>query len=185
MPLQFLHSCLKNIWCCFQWRFILQEPCDTFWYKYNFFAYGRVVFVKGHPFSCMLRFKVLLKGHVGYNVFCFIHNSCSACCHSWPIYATGGLLCPVVVEERSGTASLAWPDYKGLWIALAMVVSHWSHLRLPSVGGVGMGLSQALTSMGSGLSGLWRLIGFTYLREGKTSCHWAVQRDSCAFNHLH
>lgn len=72
-----------------------------------------------------------------------------------------GLLWPVV-DERSGTASPAWPVLQrpldcpcpgGVPLESCAAPSHW--------GGVGLGTSQALTVMGSGLSGLWTLLGFT------------------------
>lgn len=48
---------------------------------------------------------------------------------SSPICAAGGLLCPVLVEQQSGTATLPRSISEGIWIVLATAVSQ----RLPSL----------------------------------------------------
>ena len=67
-----------------------------------------------------------------------------------PIYATGGLLCPMVVEKQPGTASPAWPIYEGTQIALAVVVPHWSHLLLAV-----NGWSENGADLGTDINGQW------------------------------
>lgn len=176
--LQFLHSCIKNIWYCFQWRFILQDLCDSFCYKYNFLDYGRVVFVKGHPFSCVWDVRCSLKATLG---------TMFSASFTIPVHLAAT---PDPPTQWQGCSGLWWMrgqaqppqlglSYKGLWIALALVVSQWSPVLLP-VTGVVWDWGQArhwqqweVVSVGSG-----HFLALLNLGEGKTSCHWAVQRDS-------
>lgn len=71
---------------------------------------------------------------------------------SSPICAAGGLLCPVLVEQQSGTATPPRSISEGIWIVLATAVSQ----RLPSL--------QAPAACAHWVQ-----------PEGKTSPHWGCR----------
>lgn len=151
MPLQFLHSCIKNTWYYFQWSFILQDPVTLS-------DINTPSLLKAERY---LWKDVLLA--VCWDLKCFSKANLSMFSASFTIPVQPAAT-PDPSMQWKGCSALWWlggqaqPPQPGLsYKASGLPLPWWCPSGVPccsqSERGLGVGLSQALTPLGNGLSG--------------------------------